>query len=117
MYAANGGYLFFSFQRRRIACVCSGLGYGFNIALGVVEGDDGFALLEADLGLLDASDLGQGPLDRNRAHLAGHAWHRQGDGLGGSPGRSAQGGGQGEKGGEFFHGSLLSVEQRHDVGK
>jgi len=57
MYTANGGDLFFSFQRRRIACVCSSFGYGFDIALGVVEGDDGFALLEADLGLLDASDV------------------------------------------------------------
>ncbi|AND11376.1 hypothetical protein AOUC001_00330 [Proteus mirabilis] len=95
-----------AFEAGRIARVLGRLGQLLDVGLGIVEGDDGLALVDTYVGLAHALNLGKRVLDSDRARGAVHARHGQRDGLGGGP-HGGNNGSEGEGGKQFFHDELL----------
>ncbi|AIL75029.1 hypothetical protein BE1S18E01_24450 [Acinetobacter sp. BEC1-S18-ESBL-01] len=95
-----------AFEAGRIARVLGRLGQLLDVGLGIVEGDDGLALVETYVGLAHALNLGKRVLDSDRARGAGHARHGQRYGLsGGEHGGNESGESEGGK--QLFHDELL----------
>jgi hypothetical protein len=93
-----------AFEAGRIARVLGRLGQLLDVGLGIVEGDDGLALVETYVGLAHALNLESACLTVIGQRRS--CRHGQRDGLGGGP-HGGNNGSEGEGGKQFFHDELL----------